>query len=345
MPAALPRVEDATVVKRADEGVGRDLLGPTRRTVRLTGDVGAPAAARLLVRETLTDAGRPDCVPEAELACTELVTNVLLHAHTDLDLTVEVTDRVRVAVRDFNPTLPLQRHYDVDATTGRGLGLVAMVSDEYGVADAGPGGKTLWFTTGTPVGQRPQGAPRADWDSASWDLDGLAVPSARSTATTTTTVRLLGLPSALWLVARQHHDAILRELAFYRTRHDVAVDLVAADRARFLVSNAAVAAIESTRGTDVPASTPLGPEAGSPASGPASLDLELQLPPDAGADVAALQHALDVAEHLARAGKLLTRPGRTDVVAVRTWACDQVRAQLAGAPPAPWTGTSSSTAP
>jgi PAS domain S-box-containing protein len=61
--------------------------------------------------------------------------------------------------------------------------------------------------------------------------------------------------------------------------------------------------------------------------------------PSIGADVAALQDVLDTAEALARAGRLLTRPGLPEIVAVRDWACQQIVAQLAGVPAAPWPGT------
>ncbi len=324
-------VADAATNEESVDGPSRPR--GVRRMVHLPGHHRSAHAARVLLREVLTAAGSPQWLPGAEIACTELVTNVVLHAHTDLELTVEVTDVLRVAVRDYNSTLPLQRHYPLDATTGRGLGLVAAVSNAHGIADAGPDGKTLWFVIGKPAGDRPRDERDTDWDGASWDLDGLRVPLSRPGSQA---VRLLGLPPALWLVARQHHDAMLRELAFYQARHQISVDLTAADRARFLISNAAVTAIESTRRTHRPVVTPPGREDQPLPADLAPFDLDLELPPGAGGDVTAMQHALDVAEELARAGMLLTPPGRPEVVAVRTWACDQITAQLAGAAASPW---------
>jgi hypothetical protein len=68
--------------------------------------------------------GREEWLDAGELAVSEVVTNAALHAHTPIDLHLEVlADRLRVAVRDRNPEMPLQRHYDDEATTGRGMGL------------------------------------------------------------------------------------------------------------------------------------------------------------------------------------------------------------------------------
>jgi PAS domain S-box-containing protein len=47
---------------------------------------------------------------------------------------------------------------------------------------------------------------------------------------------------------------------------------------------------------------------------------------------------LDHGERLAAAGQLLARGGLPEIIAVRDWAAEQVIAQLAGSPPAPWPG-------
>jgi PAS domain S-box-containing protein len=307
-----------------------------RRTERLAPEPGAARRARMLLREVLTGAGRADCLDAAELACTELVTNVVLHAHTDMDVTVEVSDHVRVEVRDFNPMPPWQRHYDVHATTGRGLALVATVAGAHGISDAGPEGKRVWFTVGGAVASRSEEELLSAWESADWDLDAWPVTPPGSPQTRT--IRLLQIPPMLWLAARQHHDALLRELAFYRTQHDVDVDIPAADRARATISTAVMAVVEQAQRTgDARAALPSGhPSPMPPLPGP--FDLDIDVTPGLGADAAALQDVLDAAERLASEGRLLARPGLPEIVAVRDWACEQIVAQLAGVQPAPWTG-------
>jgi hypothetical protein len=51
-------------------------------------------------------------------------------------------------------------------------------------------------------------------------------------AVDTIDVQLLGMPPTLWGAAREHHDAILRELVLYQAEHPVDVDLAAADATR-----------------------------------------------------------------------------------------------------------------
>ncbi|MFL5793327.1 MAG: ATP-binding protein, partial [Actinomycetota bacterium] len=74
----------------------------------------------------------------------ELVTNAVLHARTELVLTLELRrDRVRISVRDHSQAPATLRHYRADALTGRGLGVVAALSDNWGVSAASDG-KVVW---------------------------------------------------------------------------------------------------------------------------------------------------------------------------------------------------------
>ena len=116
-------------------------------------------------------------------------------------------------------------------------------------------------------------------------------------------------------------------------------DLAAADTARSLLWTAFVEELDRTRDSGshrrpVPDGHPSPlPEA------PPALDLVLEVPPGTGPSFGAMQDALDVAEALSEQDRLLVRPGLPEIVAVRDWACEQVVAQLAGVPAAPWPGT------
>lgn len=194
---------------------------PDRRTVRLQASPSSAARARAVLRDVLRAAGGEAWLEAAELACTEVVSNVVLHAHTEMELVVEVRqDHVRVEVRDFSPVLPVARDYDEQAITGRGMALVAALTDTHGVSDAEPHGKTVWFVvSGNPAEQSEQDllAARADAD---WDPQPVPEPAAPQTSAVAATVMLLGLPPRLWMSAREHHDALLRELALYLAAHD-----------------------------------------------------------------------------------------------------------------------------
>jgi anti-sigma regulatory factor (Ser/Thr protein kinase) len=117
-----------------------------RTSLRLSPEPRSVRQAREHIRRTLEGAGREEWVDDAALAVSELVSNVVLHACTDCELAVSVTgDSVRVDVRDFSRQLPVERHSGSDATSGRGLTIVAGLSADFGVDPLGHEGKIVWF--------------------------------------------------------------------------------------------------------------------------------------------------------------------------------------------------------
>ncbi|MFI6873671.1 ATP-binding protein [Streptomyces sp. NPDC050400] len=89
----------------------------------------------------------------AALGVTELLTNVHRHAEPDKMCTVEIElrrDRLTVSVYDHDPRFPEVRDADPLATCGRGLAMVASVSDDWGVRPHGDGGKVVWFSLPAP---------------------------------------------------------------------------------------------------------------------------------------------------------------------------------------------------
>lgn len=100
---------------------------------------------RRRVREAITEAGRSDLTHRAALAVSELTTNALMHGAGDT-LCVEVTTdagAVVVTVTDASPTPPVLQHVGSDSIGGRGLALVAAVSDSWGY-ERRPDGKSVW---------------------------------------------------------------------------------------------------------------------------------------------------------------------------------------------------------
>lgn len=98
-------------------------------------------------------------IDRAALGVTELLTNVHLHARPDKTCTVELElllDRLTVSVRDHDPRLPVVDDADPLATRGRGLAMVAAMSDSWGARPDGDSGKVVWFTLPTAAP-----APRA----------------------------------------------------------------------------------------------------------------------------------------------------------------------------------------
>lgn len=92
-------------------------------------------------------------IDRAALGVTELLTNVHQHAEPDKVCTVEIElllDRLTVSVRDHDPRLPEVRDADASATCGRGLAMVAAMSESWGVRLDGESGKVVWFTLAAP---------------------------------------------------------------------------------------------------------------------------------------------------------------------------------------------------
>ncbi|MFF7202789.1 MULTISPECIES: ATP-binding protein [unclassified Streptomyces] len=92
-------------------------------------------------------------IDQAALGVTELLTNVHRHAEPDKMCTVDIElllDRLTVSVQDNDPRLPTVRDSDALDTSGRGLGLIAAVSDCWGVHPRGDLGKAVWFTLSAP---------------------------------------------------------------------------------------------------------------------------------------------------------------------------------------------------
>ncbi len=88
----------------------------------------------------------------AALGVTELLTNVHQHAQPDKTCTVEIEllfDRLTVSVHDHDPRPPTVCAAEPLDTGGRGLALIAAVSDDWGVRQEGEKGKTVWFALPT----------------------------------------------------------------------------------------------------------------------------------------------------------------------------------------------------
>ncbi|MEU2716347.1 ATP-binding protein [Streptomyces sp. NPDC007205] len=110
-------------------------------------------------------------IDRAALGVTELLSNVHRHARPDKSCTVELElapDRLTVSVRDNDPRLPVPADAmdppDAGplATCGRGLAMVAAVSESWGARPDGENGKVVWFTLPAPTVVRPHpaSAPR-----------------------------------------------------------------------------------------------------------------------------------------------------------------------------------------
>lgn len=305
-------------------------------------DLHAPAAARHHVRDLLAGAGRDAWIDAAELAVSELVTNAALHAQTAIEVSVMLSPQeVRVEVRDYNPTGPRQRRYGAHATTGRGMGMVAAMTDHCGVIQL-EDGKIAWFTLTAGAPEPSLDEILAAFDEEQWEVTP-SPPSSRTAVgppPVTGRVVLAGVPPTLWMAAQEHHDAMVRELRLYGASHpETRVDFASAEVARTaLLDLVDVEVRKAPSDTGRPVTLPEGhPSPLREVRAP--VHLALDVPPAVAAASAALQDVLDAGEQLARDGALLAFPGQPEIVALRDWVCEQVQSQLRGVPPRPWVGS------
>lgn len=116
----------------------------TEATATFDGSFESVSAARRFVEGVLREWGDERAAEGAGLVVTELATNAVIHARGTFSASVRRSDDVvRVAVTDTSPRPPVARSRSDQATTGRGLRLVAAFAEEWGV-DRHPGGKTVW---------------------------------------------------------------------------------------------------------------------------------------------------------------------------------------------------------
>jgi anti-sigma regulatory factor (Ser/Thr protein kinase) len=131
----------------------------------LEADPRRVADARRFAERTMAAWGLTDIGHTVALLVSELMTNAILHAHSEVVLTLHHDlDEVRVEVFDTSPLPPRLRHFRPDAGTGRGIRLLETLASAWGIRRT-PEGKCVWFT----LASGPQPAVQ-DWD---FDLDSV----------------------------------------------------------------------------------------------------------------------------------------------------------------------------
>ncbi|MFF9815906.1 ATP-binding protein [Streptomyces sp. NPDC014006] len=127
-----PRMTDLQPHYRAEFGLGGHSVRHLRRILRMY----------------LLRAGLPDLADAAELALTELLTNVVRHVpgrRCGICILL-LPGAVRVEVSDSCARMPVRGSGELLAEGGRGLLLVEAVTDRWGVTPHPTGGgKAVWF--------------------------------------------------------------------------------------------------------------------------------------------------------------------------------------------------------
>jgi anti-sigma regulatory factor (Ser/Thr protein kinase) len=124
--------------------------------VELRPEPTAPATARHFIAATCEASGvDPDICATAALLVSELVTNAVLHAGTEVVMhVIPAAERLRVEVVDGHPGGHVRAQTpDPSNPRGRGLHMVDLLADDWGVTE-NEGGKTVWFELATKPSRR-----------------------------------------------------------------------------------------------------------------------------------------------------------------------------------------------
>lgn len=139
--------------------------------LRLPKDPKAPLLARGFVRSALCEGHSREARDEVELLVSELVTNAVVHGGSlvTLDVECEGPDGIAVSVSDSSPAWPVVRRPGLMDEGGRGMELVELISDAWGVREAG-----LVVPGATPDGEPGGAADSAFGGAADGALGGAA---------------------------------------------------------------------------------------------------------------------------------------------------------------------------
>ncbi|NUQ96895.1 MAG: SpoIIE family protein phosphatase [Streptomyces sp.] len=119
------------------------------------GDPEALTEARHMIRAAVHAWGAKERADEIELVADEMITNALMHTEGSAIVTLRVLGgserRLRVEVEDSSSALPRRREAGESGVSGRGLLLVDLLTDVWGVEARG-GGKCVWCEFVVPEG-------------------------------------------------------------------------------------------------------------------------------------------------------------------------------------------------
>ncbi len=319
-----------------DPVVGTRAVGARSVVVVLRPEPQSVPLARSMVREALADTPAAELSDAAELCVSELVTNAVLHAGTDLHLELAVADQVvRLSVRDGSTNAPVLTRHTRTASTGRGLAMVAAIAAAWGVEEHDGTGKTVWCEL-TAADGVVDDLDIADVMDA-WELSSAEVAAADDAAhawsPTAAEVVLAGYPVRLGLQLQEHYEAVVREcqlLAAHRGHAESDVparlrDLAHALARRYTDELSDLARpdprrlLAQTQGLEV-------------------VELSYAVTPEQMQRLQEWQQILDDVDEFSRRGDLLVQTITPVLARLRGWALREFVRQCAGAVPRPWQG-------
>lgn len=283
--------------------------------VELDPEPASVGRAREFVASSVTRLGLEVLGPDASLVVSELTSNAVIHARTPVEVRVRALDGgIRIEVRDGVEHGPAPADDDL---AGRGLGLrvVAQLASRWGI-DPMPDGKVVWAELGTVrSGRSPQPA------------QGLG-PAPLPLPDDWPEVRLEEVPTRLLLAWEAHTRELIREFSLLAPVTARGGDS-GPGRPALGEDEDRVAAVRVVleRFWDLIRSVwALAHAAGDQEHG--RLTVVTRVPDRIVLDAPLFLEALEEADALAEAGRLLTGPTPEEVAAFGRWFVDAVVGQV-----------------
>lgn len=282
-------------------------------------------AARRWAVESCERLSRTDLADCAAAGVSELVTNAILHGEPPIWIRMRGTaQHPRIEVGDASPVPPqlnprLADDDELLATTGRGLGIVAMCSRAWG-ADRRDQGKVVWFEPGPA----PDVAAAGPGDVYGFDASA-ALPAPR--AGEGHEITLLGFPVALFRQYRRHFVELSRELRLLALAHGTEYPVAKRISDMFQRFEAEKQNSRLQEHLDAAAT-----------SDQARVDLAFRVSRDTPRVMAVIGDLLEVADQFCRSERLLSIAATPQQRQFQDWYLGEFVRQSRGEAPQPWRG-------
>ena len=302
----------------------------SRPALLLRPDSRAVQDARNWVRSACDEIDRTDLIDCAELGVSELVSNALFHGDAPVTIRLRGTvDHPRVEIRDASPEPPLlpvplalDDEDEVLLTVGRGLSIVASVSQAWG-ADIDVAGKTVWFT------------PAVEMTEDVW-VEGVITgpastpkPDPRTNIRDAVEISILGVPLALYKGFEHHFRELRREVRLLSLAHANDYPLAASLSTLF-------GALERQL-LDGLGHGQLSGVIGTASNGEReTADLHVRMPRSAAETVRRFLDMLDLIDEFCRQERLLVLARSPEQVAFQRWFLGEYLTQATGGRPTRW---------
>lgn len=291
-----------------------EMSGSATAEMTLPAEPLTAGRARRAVRESLEVAGATHLLEVAELVVSELVTNAVVHAGTQMHVRIVAEpEGIRVEVGDGNDHLPMRRSWSDAAGTGRGLRIVDELADRWG-AHRTEDGKIVWFEVGRLAHLSPITASAA------------ALPSGSERIV----IRLLSVPLLMHWAWQEHAATLLREYLLYSLEQDPRAldDHAAASNALSVLDEQLPTPRLPTEARALMASS-VEPDVTAP-------EVALRINASSVRHFEVLDDLLTRAVAAAEDGYLLSPPTQPEMAEMRAWLCGEVAGQARADEPRPW---------